>query len=443
MGIKELQEFLDSVYDREYIQRVKFKIAWGYFMDLKYKKALQAFNDVIDLHPESELAYQSRYWRGIIFFKEKKYQNSNDELKMIVSHDSKKDFLNDILWRIGDNYLLSDEPEKAIEIFKKLQKRFPDERYYAIDERLMKAYIKVSNYKEYLDTFSRSREVFSLKNEFIKDAFRLGNELLNYGNFLEARKIFKETGTELFVKKEVVQKSLFMIGESYYAEGRIGEAMKYFKILLKRGVNHDTQSRVYFRMANIFASKGDMKEAVKAYERGFYSAENEKVKALLLYGVGEGYLKLNHLENALDAFERIIKDFPREKSLIKEKMNIGLVFQKNKKNDLAIEAFRQVAEQSQNPSLKAEAQFWIGETLELQGKDQEAIKEYLKAAYSYKHEGMWGVTARFKAGEIYEKLESYREAIVLYKDIAEKFKGKEQGAIASQKIEHIKKLIKR
>ena len=442
-GIAKLKQFIEADSKSFRSQNLKFKIAWGYFKAAKKKEALDAFQEVIDLYPASEFAYQSRYWKGIIFFKEKKYQESNDELGMIVDHYLIKDSLNDILWRIGNNHLLLDEPEKAVGVFEKLQKRFPDERYYAIHERLMKAYLKMSKHKEYLESFSKSRTIFSLKNKFVKEAFRSGNDLLTSKNFLEARQVFKEIGKELFMKKEVVNKSLFMIGESYYAEGKNDKAMKYFTELLKKGTDDDTRSRVFFRTANILTRKGDTKKAVQDYEKGYFSAKKGKIKALLLYGAGDSYLKLNLSEKAMEAFERLLIDFPEEKSLIREKMNVGLFFQKNKKNELALKAFQQVMELSPERSVRAEAQFWIGETLELQGKDEEAVAEYLKVAYAYKDEGMWGVTAKFKAGELYEKLGSYDEAIALYQDIAKRLKGQKQGDIALQKTEELKRTIKR
>jgi tetratricopeptide (TPR) repeat protein len=80
----------------------------------------------------------------------------------------------------------------------------------------------------------------------------------------------------------------------------------------------------------------------------------------------------------------------------------------------ALDAYRG-AIRNQKPADQPPTQYWIGFCCLMQGKDAEAVKEFLKIPESYPSEGMWVSTAYYWAGRASERMGKKEQAVEFYR----------------------------
>ena len=68
-------------------------------------------------------------------------------------------------------------------------------------------------------------------------------------------------------------------------------------------------------------------------------------------------------------------------------------------------------------TLRAEVQYWLGESLYKLGNYRKAVTEFLKVPYLYPDIGMWGPTAEFRAAQTYARKGDHAEARKLFEKI--------------------------
>ena len=124
-----------------------------------------------------------------------------------------------------------------------------------------------------------------------------------------------------------------------------------------------------------------------------------------------------------------------------EHLHVGLMLQQLADYATALKVFRRIAKQSSNPRMRAEAQFWIAETYQLQGEAGVALKAYQQIASQYPAQQKWAFTALFRAGEIYEQLQQYAKAIGMYQRVATADPDNPQGRFAAERVKYLKAKI--
>lgn len=82
-----------------------------------------------------------------------------------------------------------------------------------------------------------------------------------------------------------------------------------------------------------------------------------------------------------------------------------------------------------------------GYTLELMGRENDALKAYLQVAYASSN-AQWALTARYRAAEMMVKMGRIDDARALYTKLVERTKGTVQGAYAESRLRWLKTLKK-
>ncbi len=111
--------------------------------------------------------------------------------------------------------------------------------------------------------------------------------------------------------------------------------------------------------------------------------------------------------------------------------------------DLALKSYRQVAKLTENPEIKVEAQYYVGDTLYDSGDFQEAILEFLRVTYmGFSPKNIWVWTARFKIAEIYESIGETEKALNIYQNLYNLFGGGDKrGQKVKPRMDQLKKRL--
>jgi len=206
----------------------------------------------------------------------------------------------------------------------------------------------------------------------------------------------------------------FRIGEMALKEKKFRECLVSFEKIDTAHSDRKDKNE----MLNIFIDPGLM------------TAKNYLLK-------GEAYLRLNIVNKGIDNLKRFIDDYPGIKGLEEERLKAGLYLQQSGENEYAIKSMRQLIALSEDNEIKAEAQYWIGESFFKSGDKDRAVIEYLKVTYLYPQEGMWAVTARYMAANASREAGRYEDALKLYKVVARESDDEKKRETAKKRVEEL------
>jgi TolA-binding protein len=171
--------------------------------------------------------------------------------------------------------------------------------------------------------------------------------------------------------------------------------------------------------------------------------KDREIAAQAQYFVGQCYQGLEDLETAVRSYLTVINDYPDVTSVDEQKLSIGIFFEDIKMFDLALKAYMQVAKMTEDPEIKLEAQFYIGDASYKSGEYQQAILEFLKVTFmGFSPKNIWVATARERIGQIYETRGDWQKALEMYQGLYDDFGGGDpRGQKAKQRMDEIRKKI--
>lgn len=180
----------------------------------------------------------------------------------------------------------------------------------------------------------------------------------------------------------------------------------FLTLILSSGLLHagtvPAGDKRYDRANKLFA-EGKFEEAIPVFREVLASSPKTVPAADVHTKIGDSYFGLNSYKHALAEYR------------------------------LAIEV--------QRPEKKAETQYWIGFTTFLTGRDEDAVKEFLKIPELYPDDGRWVSTAYYWAGRASERMGKKDQAAAYYRKAGGDGKST-QGRHALKRAEKVKRSTK-
>ncbi|MBI5463581.1 MAG: tetratricopeptide repeat protein [Ignavibacteriales bacterium] len=155
------------------------------------------------------------------------------------------------------------------------------------------------------------------------------------------------------------------------------------------------------------------------------------------------YKELSLFDGALELTRKYIERYPTDPELIGKRIDIGVLYQKLGYYDQSILHLQGLLENG-NADLEAELRYYIGEAYFYKGEYQQAILEFLKVPYLVTKRGKidWISTAYYMAGQSYEKMSKYDQAMTMYKQIIDRKDTDAQFKTAAQKeIDRVRTVV--
>ena len=171
------------------------------------------------------------------------------------------------------------------------------------------------------------------------------------------------------------------------------------------------------------------KQGMIYHEREEYALAAQYFMAVSEHALADSSIRYRALHNAAVDFQRssawgraaetylsLIDQFPdpAQESSLRLKTGFSLV-QANRFEDALVQFA--LADSNPAPADKPEILYWTGICHAHLGNYQAAITQFLKVPYLYSGVGKWGITAEFEAARLYERLNEFERAKVLYRKI--------------------------
>ncbi|MGC8898689.1 MAG: tetratricopeptide repeat protein [Bacteroidota bacterium] len=256
-------------------------------------------------------------------------------------------------------------------------------------------------------------------------AYERAVALFRQQRYDDAKKAF-ESFIDEYSKSPLVPWASYWIGKTEEATGQLDRAKKRFQKIVKEFPSSDVVPRVYLSLGNIDFRAEKYEDAVRFYRSIIDSllmpptAVNADT-AIVPYAMSnliEAYKDLGMSDAALDYTRRFIQLFPNDPSIPDRRVDVGILYERLGYYDQALLHFQNLLEEA-SPELEAEIRYYIGECYFYKADYERAILEFLKVPYLATRPTKidWRANAFYMAGQSYEKMGKYNDAIKMYQEI--------------------------
>jgi len=219
------------------------------------------------------------------------------------------------------------------------------------------------------------------------------------------------------------------VAQAIYGNARVAEmsenpqeAIKLYESLLQRYPHDKIAPRARLSLGNLYYNKEQWDAAVREYKAIVDSADRSP--DLLPYAVNNlimAYKQLSLFDAALELTRQYIDRYPNASDLMDKRIDIGILYQRLGYYDQSIVHLRSLLENA-DADLEAEVRYYIGESYFYKGDYQQAILEFLKVPYliTKRTKNDWASTSYYMAGQAYEKMSKFDQAITMYRMILQR-----------------------
>jgi len=245
---------------------------------------------------------------------------------------------------------------------------------------------------------------------------------------------------------ETIARALYWRGKIFEAQEKPDSAEKMYRRVVAISSDVDVIPRAILSLGNIAYNKEQFDSAISLYQRVLaYQEKASDILPLAMSNLIEAFQSLRLYDAALKATRDFIAAFPNDESVLSKKITIGVLFTRLEYYDQAVVHFQKLLD-DYGSDIEAEVRYDIGEAYFYKGDYQQAILEFLKVPYLVikKTKIDWTATALYMAGQSYEQLSKFDNAIAMYQQIIDRngidamFK-----ASAKKEIDRVNNLMKK
>jgi TolA-binding protein len=237
----------------------------------------------------------------------------------------------------------------------------------------------------------------------------------------EARQCFERVKNN-FEKTRFGPWGWFYLGKISEVLNKLEDAAGTYDDILKKFPSSDVIPRVLLSLGNMHFNAERYEQAIAYYQKiiGDSSRAGDAL-AYALNNIIEADESLKLYDAALAATRQFIRCYPNDENIFDKKIKIGTLYTRIGYYDQAVQQFESILTEAGN-DVEPELFYDIGEAYYYKGDYQQAILDFLKVPYTTGKSGKvnWTATALYMAGQSYEKLTKFEEAITMYQQIIDR-----------------------
>ncbi|HZY10095.1 MAG TPA: tetratricopeptide repeat protein, partial [Bacteroidota bacterium] len=214
----------------------------------------------------------------------------------------------------------------------------------------------------------------------------------------------------------------YYLGKISEVSNKLEDAAKRYEYVLKHFSDSEIAPRALLSLGNMHYNVERYEDAIHYYQLITNSPEIAgDILPFAMNNLIEAYEATKLYNDALKITRDFLTRYPNDESAMDKKIKIGTLYIKIGYYDQSILHFQNLLSEA-GSSLEAEIRYNIGEAYYYKGDHQQAILEFLKIPYLVSKQGKvnWTATALYMAGQAYEKMSKFDEAIGMYQQIIDR-----------------------
>lgn len=428
-AIKNYQEYISSAQkesgnDSEIPREVIFNLASSYEKAGNKSEAKKYYAAYLVRDPLSERA-------GRAYYALAKLASSENNLTLASKYFQQAsrfslgsaDQLNPAVLESAELYFRSEDYTNAITRYNEAaQQSKGDSLQQHLQARIIVSYFRLNNTKEADSRAAAFIKSFPNQPRYAAEfEYERGMYFLRRNDLANAKKYFDNVIQEY---SETSSAPPALYGNARIAElgNKPQEAIQLYQAVLQKYPNDEVAPRVQLSLGNAYYAQEQWDPAARQFKAVLDNeARAPELAQFAMNNLILAYKELNLNDAALELTRKYIERFPDDPELINKRIEIGVLYQKLGYYDQAVLHLQGLLENA-NADLEAEIRYYIGEALFYKGDYQQAILEFLKVPYlvTKRTKVDWIATSYYMAGQSYEKMSKFDQAIAMYKQIIER-----------------------
>jgi tetratricopeptide (TPR) repeat protein len=238
------------------------------------------------------------------------------------------------------------------------------------------------------------------------------------GEYGDAREAFSRVAED-FAGTDWEDEALFGVAKCEIPRENYEAARKTLQDIVSRFPSSALLPAVYLKLGSAYFLDEMYAEARDSYALSARTAVSPGIAADAFFNLSLACERLSDWQCTYDAALKVLETSAPLDLRASAVFKAGYALQELGRYEEAIDYYRQ-ALSGAGSELSAEIRYWMGECYAAMGEFSLAVSEFLKVAYLYAGEGMWGVTAELRAASVYEKTGEINEAIKIYNKVIDK-----------------------
>lgn len=248
-----------------------------------------------------------------------------------------------------------------------------------------------------------------------------------------------------YPRAPIIPETIYWLARAFEMKGDAQRSIQLYDSLLAKFPSHPIAPRGRLSLGNVYYNLEQWDAASRQYKA---IVDNDQAPELVQFAMSNlimAYKEIGLFDAALQLTRQYIDRYPNDPDLITKRIDIGVIYQKLGYYDQSIVHLESMLQEA-NPEIEGELRYYIGEAHYYKGSYQQAILEFLKVPYliTQRTKIDWVSTSYYMAGQSYEKMSKFDEAITMYKQIIARPGIDPTFKTAAQKeIDRVNSLVKR
>ncbi|MEX1137953.1 MAG: tetratricopeptide repeat protein [Bacteroidota bacterium] len=231
-----------------------------------------------------------------------------------------------------------------------------------------------------------------------------------------------ENARQRYPQAPVIPETVYWLARALELKNDPQRAVQLYDSLLTAFPGHPLVPRVLLSLGNVYYAMEQWDAAAKHYKT--IVDGNQGSADVIQYALSNlvmAYKEIGLFDAALQLTRRYIERYPNDPDLILKHIDIGVLYQKLGYYDQSILHLQNMLG-SADQELEGELRYYLGEAYFYKGEYQQAILEFLKVPYliTQRTRVDWVATSYYMAGQSYEKMSKFEQAITMYRQIIDR-----------------------
>lgn len=408
---------------KDFLEKTYFGLAWAYLKKEDLEKSVQTFQEIADKINNKDIKVSALSQIGDAYQDAENFSKAIDIYDKILKDYPDSIYADYIQYRQGIALLKLNKIDAAALSFQTLQVNFPKSKYvYDIKYYLGVAYYKKGDWaaaRDQLESFIKDSPVL---NEFQSDAqYFLGLSLFNLQDCNESINVFQKIIRNNPNNTALIANCEINMAKCIYNLGDVKEALKKFKIIAYKYPRTEAELESLLWLGDYYHKTFDFSNATSYYQQLIDFFPGSEKADIAHYGLGQIYQEQGTFDKAISEY-KLIDDNSNQELLAKAKLSIADIFSKDVDPDTAIDSYKKITVSS--PEFKRDALYKIAETYRSNNDDVNALKSFEETLKSEKGSSQIAdVEIQFQIANIYEMMGQAQNAIDAYFKIPYLYQG--------------------
>lgn len=411
----------------------------AYYANGEYTRAIEAFElagNITDLDPV--LKRQTQFQRAWVLYFNQAYRQAQPDFEAVYNAAPSSDLGSEALFWSADANYQSAEFGAASRQFAEFIRQYPNsELVGAAKYSLGWSYFMMGDFEnatspliDFLNNYEPP--TIALFPYDIDTRLRIADSFYAQGKYGEAMEYYRATiGAE-----PGGDYAMFQVANSHYRMDRNFEAVTEFRRLLRIYPFSRLREQAAYNIAYIYLNTGNYDQAIEEFRSVISRYPGTEWAARAQYNIGDSYYNSGNFEAAIDAYRQVLEDYPRSQYIIEAIDGIQFAQMSAGMDDTSTNALEDFLDENPTSTTADRLRFRQAENVFQAGDYNGAVSEFRQYLRITNNRELMP-EAYFNLGDAYMRTGRISEAAETFETLINDFPNSERAAPALAQLARI------